>query len=295
LRVQCLRELNVEAIVWTGSSRYADGIPDTFDGQPVHRLAGLEKTTAQAAAASFLLGAWAGQDVAFPCPVEIIGGPTPHPLLPACPWNPLWDGPSAVGKFTGVVTQNRLPRGPLILRVHADDARAETCPAIGRTMCREAIVVEAVIWFGDEVTATAPHTIQDVVEQLGFALNSGSPLPVQPLLGGTSAGSAGVALPDCDPGLPPGSWVSTDPSIGRILVFPSAGAREAAGANFESTGPHGLGRDGRPCNVRLVDGGTFQWLGQGNVLVEVSTGAGGGVEDTANVDRVRAALDRLGG
>ena len=295
LRVQCLRELIVEAIVWAGSSRYADGFPDTIDGQPVHRLAGLEETTAQAARASFLLGAWAGHGVVFPCPVEVIGGPTPHPLLPACPWNPLWDEPSAVGKFTGVVTEARLPRGPVILRVHVGDAQAETCPAIGRTMCREAIVVEAVVWSGDEVTATAPYTIQDVVEQLGFALTSGNPLPVRPLLGDTPAGSAGVALPDCDPGVPPGSWASTDPAIGRILVFPSAAARQVAEPNFESTGLHGLDRDGKPCNIRAFDGGTFQWLGHGNVLVEVSTGADGGGEGTANVERVRAALDRLGG
>ncbi|MGZ6295571.1 MAG: hypothetical protein ACXWPV_00360 [Candidatus Limnocylindrales bacterium] len=133
---------------------YPDGIPRSVDGQPVLRPAEARDQAAHATDDTpFLLGGWADRTVMF-CALMLPRPPAETALLPSC--NPTEIG-EALGATDGLPvafvggassTAGFPTRGPLIVKVHAHDPLAEQCQEATKSACRQAIVVEAVVWNG---------------------------------------------------------------------------------------------------------------------------------------------------
>ena len=150
-------------------SRYPDGLPRLFADQPVFRgVAALDHERAATDATPFLLGGWVTfiPGIFYSCPAE---------TAPADLWLALCGQPAfsdVAGDTNGnLVAQgeltfhfadvSHLESGPAILRVHVHDPRAGQCGA-QQTICARAMVVEAVLWTGDDATAPRPLSIAAV-------------------------------------------------------------------------------------------------------------------------------------
>jgi len=153
--------------------RYDDGIPRTFDGQPVLRgSAARSRADSAVDDSSFLVGGW----MTVP-PAGVVYGCTPM-LTP--PWTLTCGGPTLtdVAGSEGVLWQDverrlvftgvdfRTARtGAAILRVHVHDPRSADCGS-NRDVCDAAVVVEAIVWNGDSVTEPQPLTAATVESAL---------------------------------------------------------------------------------------------------------------------------------
>ena len=150
----------------TDSAPWPDGLPRVLDGMPVVRGNGIGAHAASAAdAAPFLIGGFM-VNVQTLCADEVPA----NPLVQACAngWL-LVDSPSwpphlsagggyyqlVVGSDTTSVPGSWNYVSPQVLRVHVNDPRASACPAAILQQCRQAIVVEAVIWVGPAVVGPA--------------------------------------------------------------------------------------------------------------------------------------------
>jgi hypothetical protein len=251
----------------SGPDRYDDGIPRTWQGQPVLRgQAALNYAKASADDAPFLVALWAG-----------------YPDLMNCNAQPQFDDPcegtSDVGDEPGVPSDtlgpalhmqrardmSRVTPGPLIVRVHTHDPQALTCTADRLASCQAVMVVDDILWTGDQATEPHPTTVGQVIAAFGVVSGLSSP---------------GNMLGDL-PGIPQELFPGPGPSFeGAAAVFPSP---EALAAAFPDAAAHGES-DSFPVNSWLegiTTGGsdpnrgpgifTFKihWLARGNVLVGV--------------------------
>ncbi len=147
------------------TSRYEDGIPTIFDGEPVLRgVAARSWANSAVDDSPFLVGGW----ITVP-PAGVVYGCTP---MHGPPWVQTCGGPTLTDMagseevlwpdivrhlvFTGV-DFSAARTGAAILRVHVHDQRASDCDT-DRDVCDAAVVVEAIVWNGDSVTEPHPLT-----------------------------------------------------------------------------------------------------------------------------------------
>jgi hypothetical protein len=279
------------------TGRYPDGIPTTFDGQPVIRWdAALAKRDTAKDATPFLTGAWLN------IPLGVFFCPAAHadPSAPATTW--LVDlgcrfdyvSTEAGGQPTtqmGVTTfqfySGQLTTGPAIMRAHIHDPRAAQC-GYQKAICDRMIVVDDIVWSGDAVTAPHPLTVADVLAATTQASQtSGLRAPGPDVFGCAANATDGLIMcPQLEPGVQ-----YTSPIAGAVLL-PSTEALARAVPKLEP------GVDGAlmPSAVSRSQGGTlgswdYRELVVDNVIIEVRTSVGRPSDsDLAFLDRLFAAL-----
>lgn len=277
----------LDALVWspdtTVTGRYADGIPAAMNGEPVFRaaalLAAIQGPRAGTGGRSFLLGGWSPDPFTRACPA-VRSDQAMYALAPACGGWPIGETPQLFGveptTVDAILMGRTVPAGPVVLRVHDRDPAAAACPADLQARCETAVVVDAVIWNGDELTASAPlRADQAMTRLLG-------PVPALHVLSRTPA-PAGENLPllgsDCNPGWPVQTWQADGVVVGSILVFPTVAARAAAEPNFLAGGYRGATSAGASCLLTVDSFGLSDWVGGANVLVQVYVRASGPTQD----------------
>jgi hypothetical protein len=238
------------------ATRYDDGIPRTWQGQPVWRgQAALAHAAQSTDSSPFYVGLWySSQLPGFGCPpVE------PEPL--GCSAL-LFVGDRAGVRWPALGNALRfgldVPDGPLVLRVHTHDPEwsgPSRCPASEMATCAHLMIGEAAVWTGDAGTAPHPVTVPEAAAAFGLAK------PETVFEGCLTPELPGVRiLPFRDP------ESSTGYTYGVIAVFPSAeavaGAAPDAAATGETETPLGYS------TVCVIDG-TMHWLARANVLVGV--------------------------
>jgi hypothetical protein len=118
-----------------------DGIPTFLNGEPV--LAVVEaRDRLFEEPGPLLVGGW------YVPSNEGCASGAAHPLLRACGNGRLLParGSSLVTGIELVVEPADLVRGKVVLRLHAADPRAATCPAEQRARCERAVVVDEIAW-----------------------------------------------------------------------------------------------------------------------------------------------------
>ena len=141
------------------SAPWPDGLPRVLDGMPVYRGGAI---SAHAAAVNddspFLIGGYLINVEGLCAPSDL---PT-NPLVSDCPngwmlqdtasYPPVLDGSAYIPLTVGVNVTSVAGAwsfvSPQVLRVHAFDAAADSCPASILQRCRHAMVVDAVVWVG---------------------------------------------------------------------------------------------------------------------------------------------------
>lgn len=298
------------------TARYPDGIPSSFDGQPVLRgEAVLAKARAMTTADPFLVGAWL--DVyAGPrsCPIDTRSLP-PDSWLHACqPTIRASDEagaePSAlVAAFAPSPTATfrfatGLHSGPAILRVHVHDPRASQCGPDEAT-CDAMMVVETAVWSGDAATEPRPISVEaartavlGAVPGLSLRLLGGSDMRSGPELSDAATLQQPIPGPDPNPTWPP---ASQDGRITSVNVLPSVAAMTRAlpkvtpgitgalqhTAVFSGQGWSGPGEGGSWYDER--------WLVVENVAVSILTLPTPSTADRALLARLADALQAVAG
>ncbi len=267
-------------------ARYADGIPSMLDGVPVLRP-GSVGASAPDDDSSFLLGGWAFDfgAITIACPA-IVGAPAPYG--PSCGTPFLTETPTygdservQVDRWT-----SGIPAGPVVLRVHRHDQRAETCAFEARDGCESMAIIEAAAWTGDDVTAALPITAIQAVNRLvsadpSFASADLSIVQVLPLRF------------NCIAPFPTLAWLVAGSGIETLLVFPSVAAREAVDQDFTASGWVGRTSDGAIiCNMNTDATFSNTWVSAENVMVAIQTDSRGPTPpQAALIEAVRAALN----
>jgi len=258
--------------------RFDDGIPLHVGGEEVIPVADLVATLETFPDdRSVLVGGWAWQVFGMRCRAndrinrsELLTSCDPL-LLTSQPGRTGMNGIPVVPKLDAqslpvVTDDHRIPDGPVILRVHGHDARAADCVSWLRDECDAAVVVDEIVWSGDEWTETVPLTIYDVVLRLDAA-GIEVDLAIVPSLDEANA------LAECAADWPPQDWQAIDSEaddamsgrVSRIGVFATTADRERVLATL---GPQGL-NDGK-CPSSLIDSfGGSRWIGIDNVIVGV--------------------------
>ena len=252
------------------SGRDPTGIPTTLDGQPVNiGLAAVVHALTTTDAKPFLVGGWFNDARALTCSGGI--GRDPSPLLSGCatvvggdsPWGQSFPGPQGPMYWDGHELPGRV--GPSIVKVHTHDSRSAGCRAENRAQCRSVLVVDDVLWTGDEWTTTAPLSVVAAVGRLG-GLNILSQFPTGPK-GFLSVGRHVFTAPLAQPC--PSPWphevfeLHADPRFGVLAVFPDEAARTAAQGQLDPASP-GCGDD-----PRVIRPDAATWVGVQNVLAQV--------------------------
>jgi hypothetical protein len=267
--------------------RYGDGIPQVIDGELVLRI-GAVKSLAPTDDSAFLIGGWSWnfQSLVYACALMFI---PPPDFGPRCGGPFLADVP-IIGEGPRLAIEDwtpEIPAGPVVLRVHRNDARATRCPVETRELCEATAVIESVVWAGDDVTATAPLSPIDVFTRLTGAdpnlsvaalTLEGEP---DPIATEPPRGVYGICRQRTVPLM---AWSIVGAQISYVLVFSTIEARAAVQAEF---GPSGL-------DCIIVVGGAVvnEWVAVDNVMVAVQVSVDGPTTAEARfVADVREALE----
>ena len=263
------------------TGRYTDGIPTTFDGQPVIRWdAALAMRDTVTNTTPFLTGAWLNIPVGFfMCPAGHA-----DPSAPSTTW--LEDlgcrfdyvSTEAGGQPTtqmGVTTfrfyKGQLTTGPAIMRVHVHDPRATQC-GYEKAICDRMIVVDDIVWSGDAVTAPRPLNVAEVMAATTqVSETSGLRAPADDVFGcGASAKDGRTMCPPTTPGLQ-----YTSPVAGAV-VLPSVAAVARALPAYEP-GVDGAMSSSAVLWTQAGSAGNwdYRWLIVDNVGIVVRTSVGG--------------------
>jgi hypothetical protein len=271
-------------------TRYDDGIPRTWQGQPVLRgQAALDAANAATDESPFLVAFSAGIEVPHGCVAQPVGGNSDF----ACGYmDNIGDQPgvtrSDLEHAMRVDTSQAAP-GPVIARVHTHDPALEGCTPDVVAACRAVMVGEAIVWNGDRAKAPHPTTIAQVAAAFG--------VPAQP-----------VARPICPgaslPGVPILEFPSESQPEGVIAIFPSAQSLAIVAPEAAANGDSDIAPAGRLVDCNNGSGtdplrgpGTFsfriRWLARGNVLVGVQYDASAGADRDPFVNEAKAKLRLL--
>ena len=274
------------------ADRYDDGIPRTFDGQPVLRgQAAIDAANASTDASSFLVAFWVGKVLQFRSCVAL--GLDDNAEYLCGSMSNVGDQPGVLSPALGMalrVDTSAVAPALVIARVHTHDPALMNCPASYAAGCVHTMVGEAIVWPGDASTAPGPTTVAQAAAAFGVPAT-----PVAGLCEGDFPGVTVLQYPSPDtPGL--------QGPEGVIAVFPSPAALAAvapdAAAHGESDVPATYSQ---PCE----HGGTdplrgpgafsfkFRWLARGNVLVAVQYDTSVGPQNDVIVAQVRAKLATL--
>lgn len=268
-------------------TRYDDGIPRMWQGEPVLRgQAALDHASQSTDTSPFYIAFWYGPDPGFrSCPAAGTGG-TPLSCTDlsgvgdraGVPWQPL-------GKALRLFGLPAFPPdGPVIARVHTHDPNWSGCLPSELVACEHLMIGEAVEWSGD--AATAPHPI--TVEQATAAFG----VPKTEMPGDCLAQQLpGLALLPFDmPGYP------TDiAQKGVIAIFPSVEALAVAAPDAAARGESEAVPTGHQwdCAYNGIYSTRVYWLARANVLMGVryDTSLGPGADPF--VVEARSELQRL--
>jgi hypothetical protein len=148
--------------------RFPDGIPNTFNGQPVYRGADAAAIAAKRTDATpFYIAGWLSLYIGPKCAF-----PDANPWLDPCG---TWTFSSNTGmadadalvsfaKVQGGLAS--LSTGPVIAQVHVHDPRAAECGTF-QADCEKLLVVSQVVWSGDAATEPAPLSADSAKADLG--------------------------------------------------------------------------------------------------------------------------------
>jgi hypothetical protein len=266
-------------------NRYDDGIPRTFQGEPVLRgQAAIDAAKASTDSTPFLVAFWAGIDLPRSCPANgcVVG------------MDDVGDQPGVVDRALEsvlAVDTTAVAPGPVIARVHTHDASLAGCiPAEGVT-CEQIMVGEAIVWQGDEATAPAPTSVAQAAAAFGISTKVGVVCAGEQLPGVMT-----LQYPAADPSGMTGGAEAV------VAVFPSVAALAAAApdaaAHGESdqapTGTMDCAHTGTdPLRGNGIYSFKVDWLARGNVLVGVQYDTSIGPENDPIVGQVRAMLATL--
>jgi hypothetical protein len=244
------------------------GIPETLDGQPVTiGLAAVLYAQATTDATPFLIGGWFTDGSGNACSGGV--GQDPSPLFNGCgtviggdsPWGDYsFPGPQGRMFWDG----HQLPNGvgPSIVKVHTHDSRSADCRPETQAQCLAIVVVNDVLWTGDERTNAGPISAAQAVQRLGrfeieeFLPQGNSTLGVGRHLFATPATGA------CQSPWPHDVFeLHGDPRFGLVAIFPDEPARLVAQATLDALAP------GCAADPRVVRPGKATWVGVANVLV----------------------------
>jgi hypothetical protein len=141
----CEAAVVVEAVVWPT-------VPTEINGERVYRAS--DQASFAGLTGSFLLGgAFEEPQFTLPCAMRANLSNAEQQLIPYCYVQSIDGLPAAP------MSNIDSARGQIVVaRVHVNDPLAAQCPASDRADCEAAIVVEAVVWLGDQPAATAAAT-----------------------------------------------------------------------------------------------------------------------------------------
>jgi hypothetical protein len=169
-----------------------DSIPATIDGEPVLGVAeARERAAAATSRDPFLVGGVASHlrrrcaPLLLECPGLVLESP-----------DPLAYSVQVLVAADGLV----IPAGPVVLRVHAADPRADECAEARRETCRRTLVAEAVVWPGPPV-AIADGVPVDIGGQPVLSVPEARELMESPGASGSLlvAGTVTPVTYDCTP------------------------------------------------------------------------------------------------
>jgi hypothetical protein len=276
------------------AGRYDDGMPRTFDGQPVLRgQAAIDAANASTDVSSFLVGFWAGNEKPHGCKNI---GMADNELYKCGFMTNVGDQPgieSTALEMALRVDTSAVAPAPVIARVHTHDPALMNCPASYAAGCVHTMVGEAIVWHGDASTAPGPTTVAQAAAAFGVsATQVTGPFG---LCEGQFPGVTVLQYPSPDtPGL--------QGPEGVIAVFPSPAALAAvapdAAAHGESDVPSTYGQSCESSGTDPLRGPgafsfKFRWLARGNVLVAVQYDTSVGPQNDVIVAQVRAKLATL--
>ena len=278
------------------TGRYPDGIPTTFDGQPVIRWdAALAMRDTATNATPFLTGAW------LTIPVGVAFCPAGHadPSAPSTTWL-VDDGcrfnyvsaeaggtpTTQLGVTTFLFYKGQPTTGPAIMRVHVHDPRAGQC-GYQKAICDRMIVVDDIVWSGDAVTDPHPLSVADVMAATTqVSPTSGLRAPGPSVFGCGAGATDGLVM--C-PAMTPGASYTSPVAGAVVLPSPEALARALPA--------YTLGVDGAlgPSAVLWTEVGSlgswvYRWLIIDNVGIIVRTDGGDAAADRAFLTKLFAAL-----
>ncbi len=276
------------------AGRYEDGIPRTWEGQPVLRgQAAIDAANASTDASSFLVAFWAGIEGPRSC---VALGAGDNALYLCGGMTDAGDAPGVVSaaleKALRVDVSTAAP-GPVIARVHTHDPALMTCPAAYAAGCVHTMVGEAIVWNGDDATAPHPTTVAQAAAAFGV---SARPSAFNVC---TAAGFTGAPILNFPPPGVPGSQGYVE---AVVVVFPSVAALAAVAPAAAAAGESDVPPEG---HMDCVSGGTdplrgpggfsfkIHWLARGNVLVGVQYDTSVGPQNDVIVAQVRAKLATL--
>jgi hypothetical protein len=263
---------------------YPDGIPRTWQGQPVLRgQAALDAANASTDSTPFYVAFWAGHQWDKSCPLLAEN----DPLFGCGDMSNVGDQPGVVSPLLEMqlrVTVESVAPAPVIARVHTHD---DACP--NPTACQD-IMVGDVVWSGGDTTAPHPVTVSQAAAAFGTTtLSFAPPLPICP-----AWDLPGIpVLPFRSKAL---SAAPTSPNPdGIIAVFPSARALTAVAPDVAAKGESNVAPGGSiDCTMLGTDTRRgLHWLARANVLVGVKYDAALGPDKDPAVVEARADILKL--
>ncbi len=209
------------------ADRYPDGLPRSFDGEPVLRGSAAISHAAEATDATpFLIEGWVTfVPGARSCPMIPSGG---HSWARDCIRAQLGDvAGTRDDTLTAAITFNFVLDGllsePVVARVEVHDPRARACGA-AFAECDRMMVVQQVLWSGDAATAPGPIT----PDMAAAAVNSVEARAGLTVLGpGSTFFSCSISMPTATI-LLPSPVTDTVPGVTEVDVEPTTAARKRA-------------------------------------------------------------------
>jgi hypothetical protein len=294
-------EASSTGVVDESAGRYDDGLPKMVDGQQVLRD-GYAIAHAKAATGMepFYLGGWlttmvgGASGTASPAPCGTDSCPPTTSIHLADKAGTI-DGPMDKAVDFHPLAGASLGSGPVVLQVHANDPSAQC----GQPTCSSTMVVDAVIWNGDQATAPTPYTLDSVTSAITQVLpdttfqaigtpivDCGRQLPASTLLVATP--------PEDESGISaPRDWVSSvsiAPSVDALnaaldtVAKPKTPSARPGTANF-------LSKANLVC--REAPGGpfrTFRYLVLGNIALIVATSDNPSLDERVFITQLANAL-----
>lgn len=282
--------------------RFSDGIPRTFESEPVLRWAdALAMRAAAKDATPFFVGVWL--DVThglMSCPASRVDPSAPYSWVRSgCTGVTMSAEAGAVPdqldnaatfRFTAVAN---LSTGPAILRVHLHDSRAAQC-GYQQAICDDMVVVDYAVWTGDAATAPSPLSVADVIAA-ARSIEPSTSLEVPAMTSPTYDGGGGltdsVVLAPVDAAEMPG-----DMEIAGAYLMPSVEAMRRALPNVQ---PGAAGTLLQSAYLGSASGSgpgyayfvAYRWLLVDNVAFSVRVASPPTDADEAWLTSIVAALD----
>lgn len=255
--------------------RYADGIPLSVAGAPVHRVnetLNIATRAADGLSGSILIGGW------YSAPRELAAGCAPPSRMPrpvaSCGPGEISDSPlQRSGQVVIVDGATPIGDGPIVLRGVAKTR----CSIVGNRLvylCLYGITADTVVWSGDEYTAAGPIGVMPLLSRLGQQFDKFDPQPYHD-------------QPGCQLPRPAQGYRSASGPIQMMFIFPSTADRFAQATAVLNGPPYGDVANG--CDMREPLDGRAGWISSDNVLIRVRNYSG------PAADTVRATIDVLAG